>query len=305
MVDILSRVLRVAKKPLRTLFAVYFGLVILLGFLQRKLIYHPTVANELPVAEFPNVTRIYPEAQDIRLCCSENTELGGWLLKSSPGTTSEKIERPLVVFFHGNAGDRSGRFWWYHALSQSNVDILAIDYHGYGDSLGEPSEEALYRSAEAAWTYAVQDLGYSSSQVFIMGVSLGGAAAVHLAYETCQSGESPAGLIVVATFSSMTDVASSHYPWLPVRAILVDRYPSEEKISQVTCPILNLHGDQDRIVEQNCGLQLFEAAPAESACGFRRRWVNLSGAGHNDLLASHGNVIANEVQQFVDIATAK
>ena len=134
-----------------------------------------------------------------------------------------------------------------------------------------------------------------------MGVSLGGAAAVHLAHDTCQNNQPPAGLVVVATFSSMTEVASRHYPWLPVRAILVDRYPSAEKIVHVDCPFLCLHGDQDRIVEQEFGRKLFEAAPTTSGQGIAPRWVHLDGAGHNDLLASHGNVIAQELSQFVDI----
>jgi pimeloyl-ACP methyl ester carboxylesterase len=280
----------------------YVVVVVLLGFLQRKLIYHPVTVAEMPVANFRNVTHKYPGARDVRIACADECEIGGWWLRRSAGdqTLEAADSRPLVIYFHGNAGNRAGRGGWYDVLHPADVDILAVDYHGYGDSTGVPTEETLYTCVRATWEYAVQDLDYAPSRIVVMGVSLGGAAAVHLAAETCESGISPAGLITVATFNSMTDVASRHYPWLPVRAVLVDRYPSSDKIACVTCPILQLHGDQDTIVHESCGRALFDAAPAHSASGIAKRWVGLRQTGHNDLLLKQEALFVSELDAFIN-----
>jgi pimeloyl-ACP methyl ester carboxylesterase len=91
--------------------------------------------------------------------------------------------------------------------------------------------------------------------------------------------------VLRATFSSLTDAAAYHYPWLPVRWLLVDRYPSVEWMPQVTCPILHLHGRRDSIIPIELGRKLFDAAPPQSGGGIPKRFVELPSADHNDILA--------------------
>ncbi|MEZ6062741.1 MAG: alpha/beta hydrolase [Planctomycetaceae bacterium] len=291
---------------LRVLLIAYLLVVVLLAFLQRRLMYFPATADRLPVAAFGGLKTLYPAAEDVRIRCDDAVEIGGWLLTKEPvDHAADPAGRPLVLFFHGNAGNRAGRQFWYQLLSDCGVDILAIDYHGYGESQGTPTQAALYSDADATWSYAVDTLRYKPSQILVMGVSLGSAPAVHLASARSAAGKPPAGLVTVAAFSSMVNVAASHYPWLPVRAVLADRYPSDEKIKLVTCPLLQFHGDRDTVVDQKFGKQLFAAAPDASRSKVPKRWIELRRTGHNDLIANSGRTIQAELADFVLRVTAR
>ena len=92
-----------------------------------------------------------------------------------------------------------------------------------------------------------------------------------------------AGLMAVASFSSMVDVAGNIYPWLPVKAILVDRYPSDTRIPLVKCPVVILHGDEDSLIDQQFGRRLFDAAPENSADGTPKQWISMTGVNHNNV----------------------
>jgi len=166
--------------------------------------YHPTTAPTLRVADNQLVIHHFPAATDIELDSNGGAKIGGWLLR-----IDERLEnrRPLVLLFHGNAGHRGGRIAWYTLLSQIGCDVLAIDYQGYGDSEGVPTQSAIEADAAAAWDYAETELGYRPDEILVMGISLGGAAAVHVAAQQSAADSAPAGLITVATFSSMLEVA--------------------------------------------------------------------------------------------------
>ena len=98
--------------------------------------------------------------------------------------------------------------------------------------------------------------------------------AVHLASrQPCR------GLVLHSTFSSMTDVGAWHYPWLPVRWCLRNRFPSIEKLGSCDCPLLQLHGDRDDVVPLELGQKLFKRAAMES-----KKFVVLDGVGHNDAM---------------------
>jgi len=258
--------------------------------------YHPATAPNLSVAKHRTVLHRFPAAEDVEMESSGGTIIRGWWLRQSTDAASR---RPLVLMFHGNAGHRGGRQGWYELLESAGCDILAIDYQGYGDSEGAPSQIAVESDAVAAWQLASSELGYKPRDIVVMGISLGGAAAVHVTSLQSQASHPPAGLITVATFSSMLEVAKSYYPWFPVRAVLLDHYPSAERMRHVTSPIIHLHGDADRVVKPKFGRRLFAEAPAVSSCGVPRRWVSLPGTGHNDVLLKSREIVRDELSRFV------
>lgn len=286
------------RRTFKIILVAYTLVAILLGFFQRKLLYHPLKAKELPVASDRDLLKLFPEAQDVRLTCPDGTEIGAWWLHRAEAQNAPR--RPLVLYFHGNANNRATRGPWYQVFAAVEADVLAIDYHGYGDSEGKMSEGGMYQNCDTAWAYATQELNYAPSEIIVAGTSLGGAAAVYTAFQQTDSAKQPAALVVTATFSSMVDVAGSIYPWLPVSAILVDRYPSLERIPSVKCPIVMLHGDKDRLVYPKHGRTLFDAAAANSESGQPKRWVSLEGVGHNGLVRLAGKQIRKEFQSVVN-----
>ena len=288
----------VVRRALRGLIIVYTMVAALFGFLQRQLLYAPQPATSLSVFDFQDLTSIFPAATDVEVMCGSGVTIRGWLLRKS-ATQDATATRPLVIYFHGNAGNRAGRGEWYDTFDQAGADVLAMDYHGYGDSGGTMTEHSLELTADAAWKFALEDLSYRSSQIVVAGTSLGGAAAVYLASQQSESGNAPAALVTVATFSSMVDVARSHYPWLPVNAILVDRYPSVQRIPRVSCPIVAMHGDNDSVVQQQFGRRLFDAAPSVSSGNVEKKWISLQNVGHNDLLANGRDSIRRALKTIV------
>jgi len=203
------------------------------------------------------------------------------------------------LYFSGNAGNRAWRIPEFEVFTQLGCDVFVFDYRGYGENPGSPSEEHLAADATAAWRYATQTRRIEPHRLILFGESLGGGVAVRLAAEQCAAGTPPGGLVLRATFSSLPDAAAYHYPWLPVRWLLVDRYPSAARMPQVTCPILHIHGLRDTIIPIQLGKKLFAAAPPQSASGIPKRFVELPAADHNDILAVAVPEFRDAVAEFL------
>jgi fermentation-respiration switch protein FrsA (DUF1100 family) len=108
-------------------------------------------------------------------------------------------------------------------------------------------------------------------EIVLLGRSLGGGVAVDLAGK-----DGARGLILESTFPSMPEVADYHVPWLLPQLMMTQRFNSVEKIKRYTGPMLQCHGDADRLVPISLARSLFEAAPGQ------KRFITISGAGHND-----------------------
>ena len=282
----------------------YVVIAAALAIFQRWLIYLPTRSERLPAAD---AGLSAGAAQDFMFRTDDGLELHGWHLLASghscdsDATCDAEIAggRPVVLFFHGNGGDRGGRVSDSLVFCGAGADVLLIDYRGYGENPGSPSETGLMRDARALWKYATETRGVSPPNIVLYGESLGGGVAVPLAAELCDAGTPPAGVVLRSTFSSLTDAASYHYPWLPVRLLLRDRYPSLDAIARVTCPLLVVHGTEDRVVPIALGRRLFEAAPEESSSGIEKRFVEVPRADHNDLLLVGFDRFEREITTFI------
>lgn len=272
----------------------YLAVIAVFTWFQRTLMYPAGPAVQLAVAEFPVTTGKFSKAADIEIVSGDNEKIRGWFLQ----TDKNRGDR-LILFFHGNGSHRARRLSWYELFRAINVDVLAMDYRGYADSEGQPSEKALTEDAAATWKYATQTLGYRPDQIVIAGESLGGGVGVRLASTVCQHGEHPAGLILVSTFSSMLDAARNRFWWLPVRFLLVDRYRSDLEIPYVTCPVLQFHGTADSIVSLPLAQRLQGLTPAKSHGGIPKKLVLLRGTGHNDVLNRNGKEIHEEIHEWI------
>ena len=258
------------------------------NLLQRSLIYFPTreARIELEDADLPR-----GQVHTVRIETADHLELHGWHVLADGRSAASRDEcdrelemgRPLALYFSGNGGNRQYRVSEFCILTSLGVDVFIFDYRGYGDNLGTPGEGMLAADAQAVWNYACQTRQVKPERIILYGESLGGAVAVRLAAELCELGTPPAGLILRSTFSSLVDVGGHHYPWFPVRLVLSERFASSERIGQVTCPILLIHGARDSIAPIKLGRRLFEAAPKRSSSGIEKEFVQLPEAGHNDV----------------------
>ena len=175
-----------------------------------------------------------------------------------------------------------------HAL---NVQVFAFDYRGYGRSEGKPDEAGVLADGEAALEWLADYSGRPPQDTILLGRSLGGAVAVHLAAKY-----QARALILQSTFSRLTDVAASHYPIFPVRLLMRNRYDSLARIANYSNPLLQIHGDQDDVVPLHFGQTLYEAAPSPD-----KQLLTLPGRGHNDIsIAEYTDNVAQFLNRLLD-----
>lgn len=219
---------------------------------------------------------------DMAIPTEDGERLHGWWIpaRASPA-------RGHVLFFHGNAGNVSHRLEHALALTAAGLDVLLVDYRGYGQSTGRPSEEGLYRDARAS-LLAVRSGGQvDPARVVYMGESLGGAIALHLAIEA-----PPLALVLQSAFTSLRDIAREHYP-AALSGLAGDAYPNVVRIAALRVPVLIVHGDVDDIVPVAHARALFAAAPEP------KRLRVVPGAGHNDLVDRMGAAYGTEVAAWL------
>lgn len=148
-----------------------------------------------------------------------------------------------AAFLHGNAGNISHRLDSLRIFHGLGLDVLILDYRGYGRSEGRPSEEGTYRDARAASRYLVEARGVAPERIVVFGRSIGAAIAAALAVE-----QRPAALILESGFTSVPDLAADLYPWLPARRLARLHYDTRARLPHVTVPVLIVHSRDDEII---------------------------------------------------------
>lgn len=249
-----------------TLAAFYVLLLALVWSMQSRLVYFPNVPGRELSATPADIGLPY---EDVVFGTADGVRLHGWLIEPA------RADAPIVLFCHGNAGNISHRLDWLDILHGLGLGVLLFDYRGYGRSTGAPDEAGTYADAAAAWRFLTRERGVAAERVVVMGESLGGAIAAHLARDT-----RPAALILASTFTSVPDLAARFYWYLPVRLLSRFEYRTAEYVAQVDSPTLVMHSRDDEIVPFAHGRQVFERARAA------RRFVELAGDHNAGFLAS-------------------
>ena len=180
--------------------------------------------------------------------------------------------RHAILFLHGNAGNASHRLVDAVRLWESGVNVLLLDYRGYGLSEGNPSEQGVYLDGEAGLDYLVGELGFDYTDVVLFGRSIGSTVAVHIAQE-----KRLGGLILVSPLTSGREMARDQkMGW--VSPLIGNPFDSIGKIANVSSPVMVIHGERDRVIPVQMGEEIYARAPAPT--GFHL----IPDAGHNDLI---------------------
>lgn len=196
--------------------------------------------------------------------------------------------RAVILICHGNGEHVAYMAKELEFLRERyQCSVMAFDYRGYGKSTGRPFEEGVLADGEAAVKWLANRTGLTPDSIVLWGRSLGGAVAVHIASKI-----GARGLVLDRTFNSMVDVAACHYPWLPVRWLLSNRYPSEIRIRAYAGPLIQFHGKRDEIVPFSLGARLFDAAPS-----LRKQFVASEVLTHNE---PWPEPFHEAVEQFID-----
>lgn len=245
--------------------AVWVGFVML----QDQLLYFPDKAG---VAELvSNRLHAWPSAEDFR-----------GLVVEPAGAA-----RGTVVVFHGNAGHAGHREFYAAMLAPLGFRVILAEYPGYGPRNGPLGERPLVKDAEQTIALAHQTYG---SPLLLIGESLGAAVA---AAAGARHSDQIAGLLLITPWDQLANLASYHYPWLPVSMFLHDRYNSVFHLASFRRPVVVAVAEQDDIVPARFGEALFESLSG------RKQLKIMPDAGHNDWVFHVDRDWWQEIIQFL------
>jgi len=220
---------------------------------------------------------------------------------------SDNSQCPTILMFHGNAGNIGTRLpnaKYLYQLTGSNV--LLVDYRGYGNSEGTPSEIGLIRDAQAALDFLRTRDDISPAKIFLYGQSLGGAVSIALAHlnpgKIC-------GLVVENTFTNVDEMglllvermSGTNRVWL-LRLLsfcfyffVSNHWNSIHRIRSLTVPILFFSGLSDELIPQTMMQRLYNAAQLSSY----RKYHGVPGGTHNDTCFRGSTLYYHTLSDFI------
>ena len=238
----------------------YLGLVLVVALLQRYLIYQPDVGTTEALQILAGGRHLQPWTN------AAGTRVG-WFRPSPHGAAAGS-----VLVLHGNAGSAVDRDYIADPLQQAlPLDVYILEYPGYGDRTGSPSQASLLAAADEAG-----DLLTGRGPIFLVGESLGTGPTAHLAGRL---GQRVAGILFFAPYPRLAVVAGTHYPWLPVRWMLRDPYPADQWLSAYPGPVGVVLAGRDQIIPPRWGRALYHGF-----AGRKQLW-EFADAGHNDVVS--------------------
>lgn len=256
-----ARLRRVLLRWLPVMVLVSGAVIAVLWMFQRQLIYFPDNTRVPPAAD------VIEGARDVTLHTEDGLDLGAWFVPAEGPAPAAPM---AVLVAPGNGGNRESRAGLALELGARGLAVLLMDYRGYGGNPGSPSEEGLADDATAA-SEALAELGYPPERTIYFGESLGAAVVAAL-----QVRRPPAGMVLRSPFTELADVGSHHYPFLPVRLLLRDRFRVVEHVSSSQVPVTVIYAEHDSVVPS-----ALSARVADAAANLAERMV-IPGADHND-----------------------
>ncbi|MDR2549759.1 MAG: lysophospholipase [Desulfobulbus sp.] len=239
---------------------------------QRQMLYFPDTATVSPDRADRLGLRHWPSMERFH----------GFIASREP-----REARGTIVVFHGNAGAAIDRLYYLDALERQHFRVLLAEYPGYGGREGQPAEDTLVQDALTVLQLAYAQFG---APLYVWGESLGCGVAAAAVGQT----ETPvAGLVLFLPWDSLANVAASHYPWVPVRWLLRDRYDSVVNLRHYRGPVAVLLAGEDEVIPVNHGQQLYARLD-----GVKKLWV-MPGASHNTMPVEANQGWWHEVAAFL------
>lgn len=284
-------VIRILKRVALTAAILYVAILLLLMANETSLVY--------PGSNYPrgNWTPTDFEFEEVEFLSADGTRLVGWYLpcpKIAKDTLAQHgsdndvsredvlpedvLPSETILLCHGNAENvaQSAAYIGDMLRSTLNAELFVFDYRGFGKSEGVPTEQGVLEDAEAAFEWLKKKSGKEPSDMILVGHSIGGAPAVHLA-----STQGAKALVLQRTFNTLTEPAANQYPWLPIRHVMRNQFRSIDWIKDYSGPLFQSHGVEDRLIPIHMGRELFDAAPTDV-----KQFVAVEAMSHLDPLPS-------------------
>ena len=229
------------KRFLRILFgvaAVYVCCLLALMLLESAFVYQP-----FPGATEPEKAGL-PQYTKRTFLTSDGLSMPYW---------EHRADGPLILYYHGNGGGLHAFADRLSLLAGKNLHIMAMEYRGYPDAPGKPTESSITADAIAFFDHAQTQ--YSKKPIALWGYSLGSGFATQVA-----ATREAAALVLEAPFTALDDRGAEIYPIFPVRRMMRNKLRSIDVIHHTGEPLFIMHGGDDLIIPDHHSKRLYEAA---------------------------------------------
>ncbi len=186
------------------------------------------------------------------------------------GFATKPAPHGTIVLFHGNGSWAIDRMHYVDAFTKRGFRTFLYEYPGYGGRPGIPEEWTIVPDARAL-IRSLDKAGYGP--VYVWGESLGAGVAAAV----CADPTLPVhGLVLLTPWDTLANVAWSHYPFIPVRLILKEKYDSIANLQDFKHPICLIRAGNDEIIPPKLSLNLFAHLPNP------KKLILFDDAHHND-----------------------
>jgi len=234
-------------------------------------LFHPRAETSMSLFRDPDSKSLVAANNDILIPVEDDVDIGArfHMVKKSVAN---------ILFFHGNGEIVADYDELGPVYNQLGINLLAVDYRGYGRSTGKPTVTAMMRDCHVIFEFVRNWLQQNNfpGPIILMGRSLGSASVLELA---AASGEFIDGLIVESGFAYAA-------PLLQLLGIDLEALGFEEekgfrnidKIRKFDKPTLIIHAEYDHIIPFSDGQALYNASPSPD-----KAFLKIPGANHNDI----------------------
>jgi len=227
----------------------YLLLIIFFYFFQRSFLYYPNEDNYL-TSETINKENSIVSVETI-----DGLTLKSYLYMNKSNTQT-------VLFLHGNAGTLNSRIYKLNKFKELGFNYLALSWRGFSGNEGTPSEEGLIKDALAGLDY-LNTLDIEDLKIIVYGESLGTGVGISVAGR-----RKIRGLILESPYTSIAELGKIKFPFLPINLILKDKYDSLKNSKEIKCPVLVMHGFEDKVVPFYMGEEIYDLIETEKLSFF-------------------------------------
>lgn len=257
---------RIMYRTLRLFLIAYATVLGALLIFETALVYPGAYMKRRPQWEEPEGSSLETPVYET----SDGVKLQGLLVHRGP-------DKPVVVFFHGNAEKAAWQGSFLRSVSNHlDANVLAAEFRGFVGDTPKPNEAGVLLDCQAARKYMMERYNVRADQIILYGRSLGGGCAVAMAAD----GGAKA-LVLERTFDQLVNVAASKFWFVPVKTLMRNRYNSVKRLEKYEGPIIQLHGESDRLIPISHAKLLHESATNNEV----KHFISVPGLGHNGALS--------------------